>query len=61
MRLVTALVSVESRHLYMSQVLQVDPEDPEHLEMAQGFPSAREPACGPGECGKCFLKRGECV
>jgi len=38
MRLVTALVSVESRHLYMSQVLQVDPEDPDHLELAQGFP-----------------------
>jgi len=38
MRLVTALVSVESRHLYMSQVLQVDPEDADHLALAQGFP-----------------------
>jgi len=38
MRLVTAVVSLEQRHEYMQQVLQVDPEDQEHLMLARGLP-----------------------
>jgi hypothetical protein len=38
MRLVTAVVSLEQRHEYMQQVLQVDPEDQEHMMMARGLP-----------------------
>merc|ERR1719473_2667434 len=38
MLLVTALVSVERRHEYMSLVLHVDPDDSEHLALAQGLP-----------------------
>lgn len=38
MLLVTALVSVERRHEYMRRVLRVDPEDMEHLLLAQKLP-----------------------
>lgn len=38
MSLVTAVVSLEQRHQYMKTVLCVDPDDKEHILLAQGLP-----------------------